>query len=84
MIVLYMTRKSGKDLTITNEVDNKHLCHLTAASCDPEDLHEFISAVYAYQGKESIFTAKYGEYSKILRKFEIMKKLVEKFEESLN
>lgn len=49
-----------------------------------EDLHEFISAVYAYRGKESAFTAKYGECSKILRKFEIMKKLVEKFEESLN
>lgn len=35
MVVLYMIRKSEKDLTIMNEVDNMHLFRLTAASCKP-------------------------------------------------
>ena len=45
-----------------------------------EDFQEFASAVYAFRGRESEFTAKYANYEKVLRKFEIMKEIVEKFE----
>ena len=48
-----------------------------------EDVQNFAAVVYAYKGREGEFLTKYQEYDKVLRKFEIMKNILEKFENSL-
>jgi hypothetical protein len=45
-----------------------------------DDLIDYIAAVYAYRGKEGVFKEKYKDYYKMLDKFELAKKMVEKFE----
>ena len=45
-----------------------------------DDLIDYIAAVYAYRGEEGVFKEKYKDYYKMLDKFELAKKMVEKFE----
>ena len=47
------------------------------------DLIEYITYVYAYRGREEELKEKYKNYSKIIRKFDMVKIWVEEFEEFL-
>ncbi|MCR9011540.1 hypothetical protein [Gabonibacter chumensis] len=47
------------------------------------DLIEYITYVYAYGGREEKLKEKYKNYPKILRKFDLVKTLVEEFEATL-
>ncbi|WP_099292170.1 hypothetical protein [Butyricimonas sp. Marseille-P3923] len=47
-----------------------------------EDIAEYIAYVYAYRGIEAELKERYENYTKVTRKFDIMKALVEQFEAS--
>lgn len=47
-----------------------------------QDIRDYVTAVYAYRGEEAGFNDLYGNFKKVISKFDLIKPMVRKFEEA--